>query len=74
VPWTQVDEQPAREGLPPLVGHVKSFDGLELIAVPSYKTLRLVTWRCLGCRALAVTGGQDPGACLRRPCRYYKGE
>jgi hypothetical protein len=26
----------------------------------------LVTWRCMGCRALAVTGpGEDPGKCFK---------
>lgn len=36
------------------------------------KSTTLVTWRCQGCRALAVTSGSNPGACGKRTCRYYR--
>lgn len=34
----------------------------------------LWTWRCVGCRFYAVTGGNDPGPCGNRKCRYWGGE
>jgi hypothetical protein len=70
VSWTQVEDQPARDGVGPIVVNVKTHDGT--IKAPSYKTLRLVTWRCDGCKALAVTGGYSPGDCLKKPCRFAK--
>jgi len=37
------------------------------------RELTFVTWRCSGCRKMAVTTGESPGKCLWRPCRYYAG-
>jgi hypothetical protein len=33
---------------------------------------KFVTWRCRGCRALAVTTGMHPGKCLRCESRSGK--
>ncbi len=68
--WTKLDESPSvpaggkRYRKPSTRGYV----GHDV----AKESTRLVTWRCDGCRKLAVTGGGEPGACLFRGCRFFK--